>query len=196
MIAHLRGEVARVSTGSVVIEVGGVGLTVACTPQTALALRPGQEVSLDTTLVVREESLTLFGFMDADQRDVFEAVQTVSGVGPRTALALLATLSPDELRSAISHEDIARLTKVPGIGRKGAERLIVELRDRLGPPRGSVTAVSDGQDWREAVGAGLQSLGWSSREADSAVSAVADQAGDSPDVAALLRAALRSLDRA
>lgn len=197
MIALVRGRIARVSQGSVVVDVGGVGIEVTCTPQTALGLRVGEAASLDTALVVREDSLTLFGFSDADQRDVFEAVQTVSGVGPRTALALLATLTPDELRRAVAAEDLTTLMAVPGIGRKGAQRLVLELKDRLGSP--AETSASTGSaSWQEAVQGGLESLGWSRREAEAAVAAVAPLAsGDAtPDVAELLRAALRSLDRA
>lgn len=196
MIASVRGSVVHVGTADVIVEVGGVGLLVQCPPQTALGLRTGQSVTLQTTLVVREESLTLFGFEDSEQREIFEAVQTVSGIGPRIALAMLATLTPDEIRRAIAREDIAALTKVPGIGRKGAERLALELRDRLAPPAAGETpdGVTAGR-WESTVQEGLESLGWSRREAEAAVAAVAPEAGDDPDVSALLRAALRSLDR-
>lgn len=196
MIASIRGTVLDASAGSLVIDVGGVGLSVTCTPQTAMSFRTGESVTLATALVVREDSLTLFGFNDADQRDVFEAVQMVSGVGPRTALALLATLTPDDLRRALTHEDLVTLMRVPGIGRKGAQRLVLELKDRLGPSRSSDTgAAATGMAWQEAVRAGLESLGWSAREADAAVQAVPSPDGQ-PDVSALLRQALQSLDRA
>lgn len=195
MISSLRGVVNRVGVADVVVEVGGVGLLVQCTPATAMGLRTGQGVVLETTLVVREDSLTLYGFDDREQREIFEAVQTVSGIGPRIALAMLAALTPDEIRRAIAREDIATLTKVPGIGRKGAERLALELRDRLTPAStDGETAVST-PGWEALVRDGLESLGWSRREAEAAVEAVAPQAGDEPDVAALLRAALRTLDR-
>lgn len=197
MIASVRGTVLHAGTADVVIEVGGVGLLVACPPQTALGLRAGQVTTLQTSLVVREESLTLYGFDDVEQREIFEAVQTVSGIGPRIALAMLATLTPDQIRRAIAQEDIAALTKVSGIGRKGAERLTLELRDRLAPPSTSAADDPGGMtsDWETTVRDGLESLGWSRREADAAVAAVAPEAGDEPDVATLLRAALRSLDR-
>jgi len=196
VIASLRGTVLRAGPSEVVLEVGGVGMIVLCTPQTALGLRTGQVATLQTSLVVREESLTLYGFDDVEQREIFEAVQTVSGIGPRIALAMLATLTPEQIRRAIAHEDIAALTKVSGIGRKGAERLALELRDRLAPPvaaDGSSTVGATG--WQETVREGLESLGWSRREAEAAVAVVAPEAGDDPDVAALLRSALRSLDR-
>ena len=196
MIASLRGTVTHANAGRLVVDVGGVGISVTCPPQTALGSRPGDIVDLHTTLVVREDSLTVYGFGDADQRDAFEAVQMVSGVGPRTAMALLATLTPDELRRAVAKEDLATLVRVPGIGRKGAQRLVLELKDRLGP----VTAEGDPDTggWEESVRSGLESLGWSRREADAAISAVAPMAasGGTPDVAELLRAALRTLDRA
>lgn len=196
MIASLHGTVTHVTLTGLVIDVGGVGIAVTCTPQTATSVRSGEPVNLHTTLVVREDSLTVYGFTDADQRDCFEAVQLVSGVGPRTAMALLATLTPDDLRKAIGQEDLAVLVRVPGIGRKGAQRLVLELKDRLGPVAGSPDAAT--AHWEDSVRSGLESLGWSRREADAAVSAVAPMASasESPDVAELLRAALRTLDRA
>jgi holliday junction DNA helicase RuvA len=193
VIASVSGTAAAVQPSSVVVEVGGVGISVVCTPQVAAATRPGDSISLHTSLVVREESLTLYGFADIEQRDVFELVQTVSGVGPRTALAVLATLSPDDLRQAIATEDLASLTRVPGIGTKGAQRMVIELKDRLrAVARQGDTAVGD---WQETVRAALMSLGWSSRDADGAVKAVAPDAGADPDVSLLLRAALQQLDR-
>lgn len=195
MIAHLSGTVVQSSLGSLVISVGGVGLTVLCTPQTALSLPVGRAAVLQTTLIVREDALTLYGFADTDERDVFEAVQTVTGVGPRTALALLATLTPDQVRQAVHSENLATLVKVPGIGRKGAQRLVLELKDKLGAPS---TGLAMPADWQDDVRGGLESLGWSAKEADQAVVAVTPlaQEQDPPDVPALLRAALQTLDRA
>ena len=193
MIASVSGVVAAVQPSGVVIEVGGIGVSVACTPQTAAAVRRGDGLALHTSLVVREDSLTLYGFPDSEQRDVFELVQTVSGVGPRTALAVLATLSPDGLRNAIAAEDVASLTRVPGIGTKGAQRLIIELKDRLRTvARQGEAPTGDGQ---ETVRAALVSLGWSARDADRAVAAVTSDPGADADVAQLLRAALQHLDR-
>ena len=138
MIAFVRGEVAEVTLSSAVLAVGGVGLELQCTPGTLATLRVGQQATLPTSMVVREESLTLFGFLDDDEKSVFELVQTASGVGPKLAQSLLAVLPPDELRTAVAHEDVKTLTRVPGIGQKGAQRIILELKDRLGAPRGAV----------------------------------------------------------
>jgi len=193
VIASVSGVVAAVQPSGVVIEVGGIGVSVACTPQTAAAATRGDSLALYTSLVVREDSLTLYGFVDSEQRDVFELVQTVSGVGPRTALAVLATLSPEGLRTAIASEDVASLTRVPGIGTKGAQRLIIELKDRLRTvARQGDAPTGDGP---ETVRAALVSLGWSARDADRAVSAVSSDVAADADVAQLLRAALQHLDR-
>ena len=132
MIASLSGEVATVGLDHAVVLVGGVGILVHVTPATAAGLRHGSPATLATSLVVREDSLTLYGFPDADGRTVFETVQTVSGVGPRLALAMLAVHSPDAIRAAISGGALTALMKVPGIGKKGAERLVLELRDKMG----------------------------------------------------------------
>ncbi|MEO5653565.1 MAG: Holliday junction branch migration protein RuvA [Marmoricola sp.] len=201
MIAFVRGRVAAVSLSSAVIEVGGVGLELQCTPDTIAQLRTGAEATLPTSMVVREDSLTLFGFADDDEKQMFELVQTASGVGPKVAQAMLAVLRPEALRRAVATEDVKTLTQVPGIGQKGAQRIILELRDRIGPAgsAGPSRAASPAvDDWRAQVHAGLLGLGWSAREADRAVSEVTPEAGATatPDVAALLRAALRSLSRA
>jgi holliday junction DNA helicase RuvA len=199
VIASVAGRVVAVAPEQVVVEVGGVGLAVQCSPGTLARLRPGDVARLATSLVVREDSLTLYGFADEDERAVFELVQTASGVGPRLAQAMLAVHSPDELRRAVATEDLVALTQVPGIGRKGAQRIMLELKDRLGAPVGRVAQVApSGGDWRAQVHSGLLGLGWSAREADDAVVAVAPLADgeDSTDVAALLRAALKTLSRA
>ena len=203
MIAFVRGPVAAVTLSSAVVEVGGVGLELMCTPGTLATLRTGQVATLPTTMVVREDSLTLFGFLDEDEKATFELVQTASGVGPKLAQAMLAVLAPDDLRAAVAQEDVKTLTKVPGIGQKGAQRIILELRDRLGAPVGgghpaTRTGVGvSGAPWRDQVHQGLVGLGWSAKEAERAVDEVADQAsGPTPDVGALLRAALQMLRKA
>jgi Holliday junction DNA helicase RuvA len=149
-------------------------------------------------MVVREDSLTLFGFADEDEKQTFELVQTASGVGPKLAQAMLAVLTPDELRASVASEDVKTLTRVPGIGQKGAQRIILELKDRLGSPAVGTTSPAAPADapWRGQVHQGLVGLGWSTKDAEKAVDAVAPEAGDAPDVAALLRAALRSLSKA
>ncbi len=174
MIAQLNGTVAGVSPDGAVIDVGGVGLRVQCTPDTLATLKPGDPARVATSLVVREDSLTLFGFGSDDERNVFELLQTASGVGPRLALAMLAVHSPDALRRAVAAEDLNALTMVPGIGRKGAQRIVLELKDRLGAP-GDVAFAGNGtparkteQSWRDQVQSGLTNLGWSARDAEAA----------------------------
>jgi len=198
VIAFVRGEVAAVTLTSAVVEVGGVGLELMCTPNTLASLRTGQQATLPTSMVVREDSLTLFGFADEDEKQVFELVQTASGVGPKLAQAMLAVLTPDAVRRAVAGDDVRTLTSVPGIGQKGAQRIILELKDRIGVPvassAGGVPQLTE--PWRQQVQQGLVGLGWSAKDADKAIDAVSDQAGQQPDVASLLRAALRTLSRA
>ncbi|HMA47660.1 MAG TPA: Holliday junction branch migration protein RuvA, partial [Frankiaceae bacterium] len=134
MIASVSGRVAALAPDTAVVEVGGVGLLVQCTPATLATLRVGEPAALTTALVVRETELTLYGFADADEREVFEALQTAGGVGPRLAQAVLAVHTPDAVRRAVATEDLDALTRVPGIGRKGAQRIVLDLKDRLGPP--------------------------------------------------------------
>ena len=206
MIASVSGRVASLGPDAAVVEVGGVGLSVSVAPGTLATLRLGEQVTLATSLVVREDSLTLYGFADDDERQVFELVQTVSGIGPRLAQSMLAVHAPDALRRAVMTEDLVALMKVSGVGRKGAQRLVLELKDRLGPPRDGVAAPGRSTagsgavraDWQAQVHAALIGLGWTVRDADEAISAVAaEAAGESaPDVGALLRSALRSLSRA
>jgi Holliday junction DNA helicase RuvA len=198
MIASVRGVVASIAPDSAVIEIGGLGLAMHCTPGTLAGLKAGAEARLATSLVVREDSLTLYGFADDDEKQLFELLQTASGVGPRLAQAVLAVLHPDAVRKAIASGDIATLTRVPGIGKKGAERLVLELRDRIGP----VLAGADGGagvlsgEWPEQVRQGVLALGWSAAQADQAVSAVAESIdGEVPPVPVLLRQAIRLLGR-
>jgi Holliday junction DNA helicase RuvA len=198
VIASVRGEVQHIGLDRVVVEVGGVGMLLHTTPGTASSLHRGSDARLATTLVVREDSLTLFGFATEDERDVFEQVQTVSGVGPRLALAMLSVLTPDRLRAAISGSDIAALTTVPGIGKKGAERMVLELRDKIGALAAvgggqAAAAATPGTLWRDQVTEALVGLGWSAKQAEDAVGRVADGAGPSPNVSEMLRAALREL---
>ncbi|WP_228975411.1 Holliday junction branch migration protein RuvA [Streptomyces sp. DH12] len=201
MIAFVTGPVAALAPTTAVVEVGGVGMAVQCTPNTLSTLRIGQEARLHTSLVVREDSLTLYGFADDDERQVFELLQTASGVGPRLAQAMLAVHTPDALRTAVASGDEKALTAVPGIGKKGAQKLLLELKDRLGAPLGTVrpgTAPAGGSGWRDQLHAALVGLGYAAREADEAVTAVTPQAeadGD-PQVGRLLKAALQTLNRA
>ncbi|RBM16747.1 Holliday junction branch migration protein RuvA [Prauserella sp. PE36] len=197
MISSVRGEVLSVGLDHVVVEVGGVGLAVQATPSTLATLRRGEETRLFTSLVVREDSLTLFGFADAEARELFGLLQTVSGIGPRLALAALAVLDPDKLRSALAEGNITVLTQVPGIGRKGAERLTLELRDKVlaaepsGAAAGGGTAASA---VRTEVVEALVGLGFAAKQAEQAVDkVVAADAG--ADTSSVLRAALTTLGR-
>ena len=167
-----------------------------------MGLRVGSTARLATSLVVREDSLTLFGFETDDERDVFELLQTVSGVGPRLALAVLAVHDPDDLRRGVAVGDEAALMKVPGIGRKGAQRMLLELGDRLGPPHGTPPPSSGtpgtapaGDGTREQVVAALVGLGWAQKQSEAAVDAVVGTGGAADDPAELLRTALRGLAR-
>jgi Holliday junction DNA helicase RuvA len=199
--------VLAISGEAAVIEVGGIGLAVQCTPATLATLRTGSPARLATALVVREDSLTLFGFATDDERGIFETLQGVSGVGPRLAQAVLATHSPDAVRTAVATEDVGALMLVSGIGRKGAQRLVLELKDSLGSTATSSTVLRlPGRDgagaWRDQLRAALVGLGWSGREVDEALAAVGPEAeaalavGDQPDVAVLLKSCLQMLSRA
>jgi len=190
MIAHLDGVVTTVAPEGAVIDVGGVGLLVQCSPGTLAGLRPGERTRVCTSLVVREDALTLYGFGSDDERNTFELLQTASGIGPRLALAMLATFSPDGLRRAVAAEDVNMLTSVPGIGRKGAQRIVLELAGRLGSPgegsqagAGSALARANGAGsgltaavgvltWRDQVRTGLVNLGWQARDADQAIAMI------------------------
>lgn len=200
MIASVRGTVLSIALDRAVLEVGGVGLSVRATPGTLATLRRGETAYLATTLVVREDSLTLFGFGSDDARDLFELVQSVTGVGPKIALALLAVLSPEDLRKALGAGDVAMLTRAPGIGKKGAERLVLELRDKVGPtPIGAArsTTVGGVPPWREKLADALIGLGWTPKQAGDTVETLAADTADpavvSGDVGVLLRRALAVL---
>lgn len=200
MIAMVRGTVHSVRLDAAVIDVNGVGMLVQATPATLATLRVGEQAELATSLVVREESLTLFGFTDVDEREVFEAVQTVSGIGPRLAMAMLAVHTPDGLRRAVAGEDLAALMRVPGIGRKGAQRVVLELADRLGPPRSGADGAAVAQPSADRAGQvveALVGLGWGAKVAQDAVDGVlAERDGDAvgaAEVAEVLRAALKAL---
>lgn len=194
MISFVRGNVAAMTLSYAVVDVGGVGMQVFCTPATLSSLHLGHEAQIATSMVVREDSLTIYGFADAQERDMFELAQTASGVGPKVAQAMMSVLSPDRLRSAIADEDLAALTAVPGIGKKGAQRIVLELKDKVG------VAASEAQPtatWRVQVHEALLGLGWSARDADRAVDKVAAglDGGATPDMSALLREALRTLSK-
>jgi Holliday junction DNA helicase RuvA len=199
VISSVRGQVLSVELDHVVLEVGGgVGLAVHAVPATLGTLRRGEQARLATSLVVREDSLTLYGFADAAARELFILLQTVSGVGPRLALAMLAVLEPDTLRKALGEGDLTVLTRVPGIGRKGAERLVVELRDKVGvlAPAASGPATRGGGTVRTQVTEALVGLGFAARQAELAVDAVlAEEDPEPADTSDVLRNALTRLGR-
>jgi Holliday junction DNA helicase RuvA len=201
VISSVRGQVLSVELDHAVVEVGGsVGLAVHAVPATLATLRRGEQARLATSLVVREDSLTLYGFVDAAARELFVLLQTVSGVGPRLALAMLAVLEPDTLRTALAQGDLTVLTRVPGIGRKGAERLVVELRDRVGvlAPPASRPVSHGGGAVRTQVTEALVGLGFAVRQAELAVDAVladADPQPDPADTSEVLRSVLTRLGR-
>lgn len=200
MIASVTGTIGQAGLDRVTVVVGGVGLLVHTTPAAAAASRRGDEVTLATSLVVREDSLTLFGFLTADERDMFETVQSVSGVGPRIALAMLSVMGPDDLAAALSAGDTKALTTVPGIGVKSAQRLVLELKDKVGgAPRSSATPAgatsAPAAGWQEQVSEALIGLGWNAKQAADAVDKVAATAPAESDIAAYLRLALRELRR-
>ncbi len=195
MIASVRGTVTEIHLDHAVVEVGGVGLEVRTTPGTLATLRRGDEARLATALIVREDSLTLFGFVDGEARQLFNLLLTVSGIGPRLAMATLAVLEPEALRAALADGNLTALTQVPGIGRKGAERLVIELRDKVGALPGA-TAHADGVPGgvRAAVVEALLGLGFAARQAEQTVDAVLSENGVS-DTAGVLRKSLTALGR-
>lgn len=197
MIASVSGLVRVLRLDAAVVEVGGVGLLVHATPRTLAGLRVGQPTQLSTTLVVREDSLTLFGFVDDDERATFETLQTVSGIGPRLALAMLAVHDPQHLRRAVATDDLTALRKVPGVGLKGAQRMALELKGKLGAPASpvGVAATDQAEGWQDQVRDALVGLGWAAKVADEAVEKVAPAPGQPVDVPAVLRAALQRLGR-
>jgi Holliday junction DNA helicase RuvA len=200
MIASVSGLVAAVGPDGVVIEIGGIGLAVSCAPATIARLRVGEPARLATSLVVREDSLTLYGFADDDERSLFELLQTANGVGPKLAQTILGVLSPRDVRRSIATADYPALVTVPGIGRKVAERIVLELRDRIGPIDGDAPAVDLAgltavAPWRDQVTRALAGLGFTGKEAEAALDALTPEQGGSPDVAVVLRRAIQLLGR-
>ena len=197
MISLIHGTVRSLTLDRAVVEVGGVGLAISITPATSASLNIGAPAQFFTTLVVREDSLTLFGFLDDDVKSLFELVQTVSGIGPKVALSIVAALSPSQLSVAIAQEDIAAIEKVPGIGRKGAQRLILELKGKLSDFGTSSKIAHHQPAWREQLASALISLGFSAKESDNAITNVVNQiseeGGDanSADLSDLLKRALQ-----
>jgi len=195
VIASVRGEVLDVALDHAVVEAGGVGYKVMCTPATLATLRRGTETRLVTAMIVREDSQTLYGFAGADARDLFSTLLGVSGVGPKIALATLAVYDAPALRQALADGDVTALTRVPGIGKRGAERMVLELRDKIGAtPAAGGTGVAGGPAVRGPVVEALVGLGFAQKQAEDACDKVL--AGD-PDASTsgALRAALNLLGK-
>jgi len=196
VIASVSGVVTALLAGGVVVRVGGVGLALQTTPPTRARLRVGDDVELATSLVVREDSLTLYGFGEPDERDLFELLQTSSGVGPRLAQAVLTVHEPDVVRRALLTEDLVALCLVPGIGRKGAQRMVLELKDKVGQP-GAAAPAQQRQGWADTLADALVGLGWPQVQAEDTVVRVAEAnpGATDADVPTLLREALALLSR-
>ncbi|MGI5217480.1 Holliday junction branch migration protein RuvA [Nocardia sp. CA-290969] len=197
MIASIRGEVVELALDHVVLEAAGVGYQLNATPATLAGLTRGEQARLYSALIVREDSMTLYGFADTEARDLFGLLQTVSGVGPRLAMAVLAVLEPETLRKALAAGDIAALTRVPGIGKRGAERMVVELRDKVNlvpvpADKPGAVPVPVRTPVRDQVVEALTGLGFTLKQAEPAVDAVLAEQPDA-DNSTALRAALGML---
>ena len=198
MISVISGKVLETRVDGLVINVGGIGFFVLCAPDLVARAKVGEEISIHTSLIVREDSLTLFGFESVISRELFELVQSVSGFGPKLAFTILAAMSPDDFREAIANEDVNRLKQTPGVGAKGAQRLVLELKDRIGYSTSQPKSSSSTNNWKIQVEQGLVGLGWSAKDAGKAISAVAqeissDETSQELEIAALLKRALQIL---
>ena len=186
MISLISGTVRAIHSDRLIVEVGGVGLSVLVNASTSAGVTMGSQLQLFTTLVVREDSLTLFGFLSDEARSLFELVQTVSGIGPKVALSILGALRPEDLGRAIATEDVAAIERIPGIGHKGAQRMILELKGKLTDFSGRTTYQGHLPAWREQLMSALVSLGFSPKESDGAISALVSRlAGEGLDPSAM-----------
>lgn len=192
MIAQLRGLVEHVGLDHVILMVGGIGWSVHVTPAAAQSMSKGSEVAVHTAMIVREDSMTLYGFVSFDEREVFERLLGVSGIGPRTALAALSVLSPDDLRRAVRDSDVATLQRIPGVGKKSAQRMVLEIGDKLGIPAhiDPLSAPAAQDEAAAEVKSALIQLGWNEAVAAKALESLAGQGLGPSD---LLRAALLKL---
>lgn len=194
MIASVRGEVIDIALDHAVIEAAGVGYKVMATPSTLANLRRGAESRLITAMIVREDSMTLYGFADGDARDLFLTLLGVSGVGPKIALATLAVYDPQGLRQALADGDVTALTRVPGIGKRGAERMVLELRDKIGPVTPGAIGGAIGHAVRAPVVEALVGLGFAAKQAEEATDKVLANDPEATTASAL-RSALSMLGK-
>lgn len=191
MISRVLGTVAQVGVDDVVVVYGGLGFKVFIVPPLASELHKGDEIELYTHLIVREDALTLYGFKTEEERKVFEILMSVTGIGPRIGLAALSVFSPNDLRRAVADQDTATLSRIPGVGKKVASRMLVELGDKLGLPAQLPEASAPSAGVVEAeVKAALIGLGWNETKAESVLSELGGNGLNAPD---LLRAALMKL---
>jgi len=190
MIASVSGVVKAVRSGSVVVEVGGVGLLINVPARIAAGLVTGTSTSLHTVLVVREDALTLYGFESVLAREIFELLQTVTGIGPKVAQSALNVYESEEILSAIKNEQSELLERIPGLGKKGAQRLVLELKDKLDVY--AVSELSDSGAWRDQLNSALVGLGFSARESQERIEQLTTQFKDlsKEPISELLRAAL------
>lgn len=200
MIAQLSGTVTEIQSDAVVISVGGIGLLVMASPAALATIRIGELVSMYTTMVVREDSLTLFGFDSKESREMFDVVQSVSGFGPKLAFTLLSHMPPEQLKNAIATENISAIKSTPGVGVKGAQRLVLELKDKIGYVAAPTSGQVSQEPWRDQVVSALMGLGWSQRESNEAMSqlindnrALQELGNPIQDVSDALRRALQIL---
>ncbi|MDO4613942.1 MAG: Holliday junction branch migration protein RuvA [Actinomycetaceae bacterium] len=189
MIAHIRGNVVDRGAAHVVIDVGGVGYRLETTPEAASRLHVGEEARLFTHLAVREDALTLYGFATADERDCFIQLIAVPRIGPKLAVATLAIFTPDDLRALLAAGDAAGLTRIPGVGKKSAQRMIIDIGDKLGPAGATAAVVSP---MRADLVSALTNLGWNDAQAEKALAAATQVAAEADD-ATVLREALKYL---
>jgi Holliday junction DNA helicase RuvA len=194
MIASIRGEVLEVALDHAVIEAAGVGYRVNATPSTLATLRRGTDARLITAMIVREDSMTLYGFADADARDLFLTLLSVSGVGPRLAMATLAVHEAAQLRRVLADGDVVALTRVPGIGKRSAERMVLELRDKVGAVTAGLPPAVNGHAVRGPVVEALVGLGFPVRQAEEATDKVLG-GDDGATTSDALRAALSLLGK-
>ena len=189
MIAFVKGTLTEISALGAVVDVGGVGMNLLTSANALRGKKVGDQVQVPTVMVVREDHMTLYGFADTNEKEMFLLLQTVSGVGPRMALNLISVMGEQKLSSAISNSDVGSLTSVPGIGKKGAQRLILELGDKIGSPK-SLTNFS----WRESLITALVGLGWNRKDAATAAEQVETPENEA-DLSDSLRSALKILSK-
>ncbi|WP_025274340.1 Holliday junction branch migration protein RuvA [Haloglycomyces albus] len=198
MIAQLTGTVAAIGPTYVTVDVGGVGYAVHAGANTLANLAVGHDYVLHVSTRVREDAITLYGFTSLDDRDLFELLQTAQKIGPRIAQDALDALDADQIRNAIANGDIATLSRIPGVGKKSAERIVLDLADKVGPassPTGLPQQSGRPAEWRQQVSQGIQALGWSAKEAEEVIKELDSDGAGTAQVPTLLKQAIRMLGK-